>query len=302
MKSFYLLAFSFLLLTYGCKPKVDPMAALRVNSYNATNITYLKTDSFELKCDVYMPGKQLGEPPWIETTNDLKPTVLYIHGGGWQSLDKITRVLDFMPYVNKGWCVVSIDYRFIYQAHFPACIADCRYALNWIYDHSAEYKFDTTKIIVSGESAGGHLSLMTGMLDNDSIISIPNHPIKRKLKVAAIVNWYGVSDMKEIVRTFNNPDFTKNVVGDLSNSEYINKISSPINYVRADLPPVLSIHGTIDSIVPYSHSVVLHQMLDSAKVKNKLITIKGQKHGNFTAEEQSYIFSEIWNFLDEVGI
>jgi acetyl esterase/lipase len=300
-----LLILTFTLLA-ACQNKtsqdVDPIAALLTKNYVESNVTYLKIDSLELKCDVFMPGKQLGEQPWIETTNDNKPTLLYIHGGGWTNLNRTIRTLDLMPYVNKGWCVVNIDYRLIQQAPFPACIADCRYALNWIYENAAKYKFDTTRIVVSGESAGGHLALMTGMLDNDSIINIIGFPIKRKLQVAAIVNWYGISDMNLILQQFNSLEFTKQLIGDLSKKEYIQRISSPINYVRRNQPPVLSVHGDIDPIVSYYQSSHLHHLLDSLKVKNKLITMKGRKHGNFTAKEESDAFREIWKFLDDIGI
>jgi acetyl esterase/lipase len=99
--------------------------------------------------------------------------LLYIHGGGWQGLNRSVRNLNIMPYIDKGYAVVNIDYRLLDQSPFPACIADCRYALNWIYENAVKYKFDTTRIVVSGESAGGHLALMTGFLKEDKVISIP---------------------------------------------------------------------------------------------------------------------------------
>ena len=55
-----------------------------------------------------------------------------------------------------------------------------------------------------------------------------------------------------------------------------------------DLPPILTIHGNNDTIVPYEHGVRLHQALDEAGVPNQLITIDGGGHGGFSYEEMSY--------------
>jgi dipeptidyl aminopeptidase/acylaminoacyl peptidase len=51
------------------------------------------------------------------------------------------------------------------------------------------------------------------------------------------------------------------------------------------LPPIITIHGDKDSVVPYSHAVRLHQALDKAGVPNELITIKDGDHGQFTVEQ-----------------
>jgi acetyl esterase/lipase len=59
---------------------------------------------------------------------------------------------------------VDVDYRLASQSLAPAAIEDARCALHWVYDHAGEYGFDRSKIVVSGDSAGGHLALMTGML------------------------------------------------------------------------------------------------------------------------------------------
>ena len=60
---------------------------------------------------------------------------------------------------------INIDYRLAEDSLAPAAVEDCRCALRWVYRHAKEYGFDTNKIVVAGESAGGHLALMTAMLD-----------------------------------------------------------------------------------------------------------------------------------------
>ncbi|MES1214872.1 MAG: hypothetical protein ABUT20_05080, partial [Bacteroidota bacterium] len=70
----------------ACKdpsPAVNEVAALYSNTQVVSNIEYSKIDSISLALDVYVPTKRLGEPPWVEYSNDRKPTLLFFHGGGW---------------------------------------------------------------------------------------------------------------------------------------------------------------------------------------------------------------------------
>jgi dipeptidyl aminopeptidase/acylaminoacyl peptidase len=63
------------------------------------------------------------------------------------------------------------------------------------------------------------------------------------------------------------------------------------------LPPILSIHGDKDDVVPYSQSLRLHEALDKAKVPNQLLTIKDAGHGGFSQAEYVSSYETIWTFL-----
>ena len=68
--------------------------------------------------------------------------------------------------------------------------------------------------------------------------------------------------------------------------------------MRAGLPPILTVHGDQDRVVPYDHAVRLHAALDEVNVPNKLLTIPGGGHGRFTNEERVEIFGAIREFLE----
>ncbi|MFA5834861.1 MAG: alpha/beta hydrolase [Bacteroidota bacterium] len=295
---------SLLLISCAHQPPsaIDAVASLYSKSIVIPNITYLSVDSIQLQLDAYIPAKNLGGEPWVEFSAQRKPVLLYIHGGGWSSLNRSIRNLNFLPYIDKGWAVVNIDYRLLNQASFPACIADCRYALNWIYENANKYKFDTTKIVVSGESAGGHLALMTGFLTEDKEIAIPHKPILRELKVAAVINWFGVSDIGKLMSFWNSKSFTEKLVGDTTKKEEIFRLCSPLTYINPSAPPVLTIHGDADNSVPFVHATLLHESLQKHGVKNTLIVLQGKKHGDFSEKEMSDNFKAIWKFLKEIGI
>jgi acetyl esterase/lipase len=293
-----------LLALCGCRSacQTDAVAGLYSKAIVEPNITYLSIDGIELQLDAYLPARQLGGPPWVKFPDGRTPVLLYIHGGGWTSLNRSVRNLNFLPYVEKGWAVVNIDYRLLNQAPLPACIADCRQALNWIYENADRYRFDTSRIVVSGESAGGHLALMTGFITNDADFAIPNHPINRKLKVAAIINWFGVSDVKKLMEFWNSPSYVTNLVGDLSKINEIYRSCSPLTYVNASVPPVLTIHGDADQVVPFLQATLLHEALDRCGATNELHVVRGKRHGDFDEREMTENFRIIWNFLDTVGV
>jgi dipeptidyl aminopeptidase/acylaminoacyl peptidase len=77
---------------------------------------------------------------------------------------------------------------------------------------------------------------------------------------------------------------------------------SPINYVRPDGPPVITIQGDQDDIAPYADTVRMHAALDRAGVPNRLITLKGRGHGGFSREEMVSGYAAIREFLRKNNI
>ena len=280
---------------------IDAVAALYSNTQVISNIEYKKVDSLRLLLDVYVATKRLGEPPWVEYSDNRKPTLLFLHGGGWTSGDKISRSLFLMPYVSKGWCVVTANYRHLDQTNLIGIVSDARAALNWVYENAGNYKFDTTKIIVSGESAGGHLALMTGLLKDDSLFPQENKNINRPLKVAGIVNWFGVADLARAAKSWD-INYYKQVAGDSANAQNIFRLTSPINYVNSSSPPVITIHGDQDKAAPFDQAPLLHKKLSAMKVKNYLFIVTGKKHGNFDATDMTAIYKELWKFLKKIDV
>lgn len=288
----------------GCKEASDPIdevAALYSNTQVIGNIEYSRVDTNRLFLDVYVPFKRLGEPPWTQYSADRKPTLLFLHGGGWNSGDKISRSLFLMPYIRRGWCVVTADYRLVNKTALPGIIRDARMALNWVYDNAEKYKFDTSRIVVSGESAGGHLALMTGMLTTDTLFREDGRTVSRPMKVAAVINWFGVPDLNITSKGWDSA-YLKAVVGNSSQPSELLRLCSPINYITASSPPVITIHGDQDKSAPYEEAPLLKERLDKFGVKNYLYTVKGKKHGNFDGSEMTAIYKEIWKFLEEVGV
>jgi acetyl esterase/lipase len=276
------------------------------NGYRLTpNITYMRAGGVDLKLDVYRPRAAAGPTP----------TLIYMHGGGWTNGSKESAALTFLPYLEMGWAVVNVQYRLADDAHAPAAVEDCRCALRWVYQNAAQYDFDLDAIVTTGNSAGGHLALTTGMLSVDAGLDRQCPGDRRRnwttgtlgtepLRVAAIVNWYGITDVYDLAHRPPgiSGNFTEAWLGSAADRDETAKRVSPINYVRDGLPPILTIHGDQDPIVPYDQGVRLHDALDDAAVPNRLVTIAGGGHGGFTNDEMVRIYGEIRAFLAEHGI
>ena len=257
------------------------------------DVVYGSANNTPLKLDIWYPR----DNPNPTTT------VVYIHGGGWIFGSKEGAVYQLLPYLERGWRVVNVEYRMAGNSLAPGSVEDTRCALRWIYRNAAQWKFDTSKIILTGHSAGGHLSLITGMLPDGTELDNRCYASEKygdvPMKVAAIINWYGISDVNDLIKGPNVRNYAAMWVGSLSNAEEVAKSVSPLTHVRPGLPPIISIHGDKDSVVPYSHSVRLHEALKKANDVEQLVTIEGGDHGMFTKEQYTKGYDAIWKFLKD---
>lgn len=267
------------------------------------DVTYLVADGYESKLDVIAPR---------DATQPL-PTLLYIHGGGWVGGDKDAMFLHFLPYLEMGFAVVNVEYRLGRVALAPAAVEDCRCALRWLIGNAEQYGFDPERIVVSGHSAGGHLTLTTGMLPASEGLDrrCPARntegagradAFEPEMPVAAMVNWFGITDVADLVEGPNAKTYAVAWMGGQANWREVATRVSPLEYARPGLPPILTLHGDADNIVPYQHAVRLKKSLDAAGVVNRLHTVKGGGHGGFSLEQNLEAMSVIRAFLMENGI
>ena len=306
IRTFYALTLSVALLAGGLTcfgqqqaqaPNSDKWVDYASGDYDILpNLTYAMANNIELKLDLYLPRKR----------STPLPTLMLFHGGGWVDGQKERNVFQLLPCLSLGWAVINVEYRLARQSPAPAAVEDCRCALRWVTYHAKEYYLDTSKIVLTGGSAGGHLALITGMLPAQSVFDrqCPTESSTRwreatepQPKVAAIINWYGITDVADLIDGPNAKHYAMEWLSSLSNRQELARQLSPINYVRAGLPPIITIHGDQDDIAPYQQAVRLHAALDKAGVPNQLVTIPGAKHDGFNRQELLNSFAAIKDFL-----
>jgi acetyl esterase/lipase len=283
-------------------PALAPTAEWATTAQNryqvAANVTYLTATGFDAKLDVYR-RRDVTTP---------QPTMVFYHGGGWVGGTKESSFMSVMPWLEMGWNVVNVEYRMARVAEAPAAVEDALCALRFVVAQAKNYNIDVNKIVVSGESAGGHLALAAGMIPQTAGFTsicagggfagfenaVP--------KVAAIINWYGITDLNEMLAGPNARSYAVQWIGSSKNRDEVARSVSPLTYVRAGLPPILSIQGDKDPIVPYSQNTRLHEALAKAGSKTELFTVPGGGHGNFRPEERTKIYLKIREFLAQNGL
>lgn len=252
------------------------------------NVVYTQAGGWDGKMDIYLPPKN-SKP---------SPVVINIHGGGWNHGVKESQT-GFNTFFKAGFAVANIEYRLTGQATAPAAVEDARCALVYLVKNAAALNIDPNKIVVMGGSAGGHLALMAGLLGNDHRFDANCKGVEG-IKVAAIINKYGVADVGDWAYGVNiTSKSATNWLGSKARDEAFVKSVSPIHYVTKSSPPVFIVHGDADPTVPYQQSVALHKKLQEAGVKTNFITVPGGLHGKFDKETNSAINKAIMQFIAE---
>jgi acetyl esterase/lipase len=301
-----ILLFLFICILFGCKNSQDKNHTVQdENTFwghkysEATDIKYGNAEGQKL--DIYSQGQWIGEPYYWKPDTVLHPTLIYIHGGGWLGGTKNQITPFIIPYLQKGWNVVTLDYR-IGEGTAPKAVDDCMEAVQWISRHAKNFNVDTEHVVISGESAGGHLALITGLLN--SIPGSHKYYSGDSLKIKAIVNWFGITDIAGVDNFYKKQNQEANYasiwVGNPKRMDSISNAFSPVNRITSSTPPVISVHGKKDSVVPYEQAVTFHELLNRAGIKNELVSIDDGKHLGFTDKEYQYIYTRIFDFLDQL--
>lgn len=225
------------------------------------DVEFSRPGGVPLTLDLHVPD---GKGPF--------PAIVIVHGGGWVNGNKRTYVTPWFDVLTKaGFAWFTINYRLAPTYQFPAAVEDVQAAVKWVRDHAREYKVDRRRIVLMGESAGGHL-VAFAVAKND-----------RNSRVAAVVDFYGPHNLlkRERDRGEVGSNMRQFLGIDKLDAEGERKLreASPITYVRKGLPPFLFIHGTKDASVPYDQSPLMCDALRKAGNVCEVYTVEGAPHG-----------------------
>jgi acetyl esterase/lipase len=255
------------------------------------NVVYTTVNGWDGKMDFYLPP------------NNGKATaiIMNIHGGGWNHGVKESQS-GFASFFKAGYAIANIEYRLTGQATAPAAVEDTRCALIYIIKNAKSLNIDVNKIVVMGGSAGGHLALMAGLVGNLHLFD-KNCDSTQKVKVAAIIDKYGITDVWDWAYGKNSTSKSATKwLGDKAKEEAFAKSVSPIYYITKNAPPTFIVHGDADPTVPYQQSVDLYNKLKELKVETEFITVAGGLHGKFEKEKNTEINKAIIAFLKQLNI
>lgn len=225
------------------------------------------------------------------------PLVLVIHGGGWDSGDsqQLPELNEFLAF--KGYNVASINYRLAPAYRYNDQIGDVKEALAFLKNSKEQLKFDTSRIVLLGRSAGGQLALQAAYTWQDKDIK-------------GVISFYAPADMVWGYSVPGNPRILDsrrvlcNYIGggcDVMKEKYVE--ASPMESVTADAPPTLLLHGRPDVMVAFEHSIRLNEKLNKTKVLHYLVDLPWATHGydyNFNGPGSQISVYAIEHFLHYV--
>lgn len=255
------------------------------------NIRYGEEATQKHLLDIYLPPGANGDVP----------VIVFIHGGAWISNDKYA---DFgymrktvSEFIENGYAIASIDYRWATEAPFPAQIRDCNLAVSWLYDHAGQYGFDRNRFALIGFSAGGHLAALQGLSNNDKVDAFYVPGSTRDFTFRAVVDFYGPAELASL-KSSEDPGSPEAILlgaAPVSRPD-LARIASPVTYVDPNDPPFLIIHGENDELVWNRQSKLLSAWLTVSDVENELIIVPGAPHFGVMFDSDP-IRSKVLSFL-----
>jgi acetyl esterase/lipase len=273
--------------------------ALSAEVFIEEGITYGNGEGTELKLDLARPE---GEGPF--------PAIVFIHGGGWYQGNRQGYKAAIKEAAERGYVAATISYRLMKFDEakketatatpiFPAQIHDAKAAIRSLRANAEKYRIDPNRIGVTGGSAGGHLSLMVGLTDEDSKLEGEGGHSKESSRVQAVVNVFGPTEMVSAHETSSVAWIMRLFMGgtpDETPETY--QAASPVTYVSQDDPPVLTLHGDKDALVPIAQATLLDEKMKKAGASHTLKVFEGQGHG-FAGKYQEEAMTAMWNFFDK---
>lgn len=219
------------------------------------------------------------------------PAVIWVHGGGWNKGTHKKYPAEWLA--SNGYFAASIEYRLSGEAKWPAQIEDCKLGVRWLRANAERYHVNPDRIAVWGGSAGGHLVSCLGTMDDPKFEGKGGYE-NVSSHVAAVVDLCGPVDFtagsagiqKPLAKPpdYEAPGLLKLFGGSFKEKPEVWKEGSPIQYVKAGLPPFFIMHGDKDPLVPHEQSEKLAAALAQAGVPVEFITVKNGGHGMKSAD------------------
>ena len=209
-----------------------------------------------------------------EDGNKKKPVIVFIHGGGWTKGDNDQVAWQVFGAAQQGFVAISISYRLLSEAPFPACIEDVKQAIRYLKSLKNELPIDVKRIGVWGYSAGAHLALMVALSPDEEFKTASYNNYNANIKTVMAVS--APTDFVARVKDKG----TLTILSKYQNTsmDFLESIS-PISYINKNQIPVYMLHGTSDPIVKPFHYKNFEKKIHQTQVTNfKLFEFKEAGH------------------------
>lgn len=205
------------------------------------------------------------------------PVILSVHGGRWVGGDRTEErqgAINVEQWAKLGFFAMTIDYRLVGCSPPPACYQDLQCAIRWVHAHAKEYPIDEDRVLLIGQSAGGHLVSLAATLGDGNFPRTggwekASNEIRGAISVAAPY---------ELDKLSWGP-LWKPAAGDHVEAQ---RYASPIKHITAKSKPILILHSDDDGSVPIPQARDMADALAKAKAPHKYVEFSKKGHMRIT--------------------
>ncbi len=258
--------------------------------------------------DVYLPNeKKEGRYPY--------PVIFHTHGGAFANGDqREDNVIPMLRGLERGYAVVSIQYRRSREAFFPAQVYDAKAALRFIRANAERWHLDPDRVVAWGPSSGGWLASMLGVTaGNPAFEDLSQGNALCSSQVQAVIDWCGpCGGFLEMDRAFrksglgeathDQPDSPESrfLGRPITEIPELVRLACPCTYVHKDMPPFYIVHGSADQVVPVEQSMTFYEEIvkTAGAERAELLVVEGKPHHGAPWYNEQWLSDKCLDFTD----
>ncbi len=220
------------------------------------------------------------------------PLVVCVHGGGWVKGHHHGFRKQIAWLAENGYAAATVEYRLAPKDKFPAQVHDVKAAVRFLRANAVRLRIDPERVGAWGASAGGYLVAMVGLAGPRDGLEGNGPHLDQSSRVQAVVNWFGGLDFRTIRNSavgtlalklgFNGRDINglmRDFLGTDDRAAEVVRQASPAVYADPQDPPILTVQGERDVLVPVAEARRFHQALKHAGADSTLVVYPRAGHG-----------------------
>lgn len=293
--------------------KPDTSTSILVNWRNSTKMTEVTPDKEHLnivyKTSTYTDGEEQDKGKELELhmnimyhPNAEKPSkiILFIPGGGFHKCNITSSLLNLRQNLQKnGFAVAAIEYHVVGNGFYYNALEDIKDSIEYLKKKEEKYNIDTKNLIILGNSAGGYLTALFST--------------KYPEGIKCAIDLYGLSDLTRVGFDYDEECYNNHRTAKSTESMYIFGCKSgigvgddekevqkanPVTYVNGKQPPFLFMHGTNDTVVSNSQTLLVHNKLLEFGGKSIRYVLENDGHGQGGFESED-LLKVVTDFINE---
>ena len=238
------------------------------------DVEFVRVGEMALRLDLHLPAR-----------TPRAPLIVWVHGGAWRSGSR--KDMPLVSLVEAGYAIASVDYRLSTQARFPAPVHDIKAAVRFLRSHGGTWSLPTKRILIAGDSAGGHLAALVGVSNGSKELEgALGADRTTSSDVQGIMSFYGGANLTTILKqstphglSVRVPALDLLLGGQPDAVPELARLASPVFWVDGEDPPLLLLHGDQDPQMPVNQALELFSAYRSKRATVQLEIVPGAAHG-----------------------